>query len=481
MRRAAIDRADIQGLIVRGHGTLSAARFVLARIAEPAGARSWLAGIADEVDDGRDRPAESAANVALTPSGLRKLGLPAPTLGMFSREFTGGMAAEHRRRILGDVQESAPEGWSWGGPQGEEIDVLLLLYATGETEMSTMLDAHTTRLGADGLAVIRILDTSPLVDREHFGFRDGVSQPRIEELGEAPDPHAVRAGEFILGYRNGYGQFTPRPLLDPQADPHGILPKAEEAPGKRDLARGGSYLVLRQLSQDVRAFWEYCDRATRQPDGGANRDARVRLASKMMGRWPSGAPLVLAPESDSPVLSEANDFGYFATDRDGLRCPIGAHVRRSNPRDSLDPRPGSPDSIEVGNLHRLLRRGRQYGRFLSREELLSMDSPEQWDGEPRGLQFICLVGNISRQFEFVQHTWLNNPRFGGLYDNPDPLLSPAPPGGRTFTIPARPVRERYRGVPRFVSVRGGAYFFLPGIRALRYLAALRDASAPPTG
>ena len=91
------------------------------------------------------------------------------------------------------------------------------------------------------------------------------------------------------------------------------------------------------------------------------------------------------------------------------------------------------------------------------------------------------MGNISRQFEFVQHTWLNNPRFGGLYDNPDPLLSPAPPGGRTFTIPARPVRERYRGLPRFVSVRGGAYFFLPGIRALRYLAALRDASAPPTG
>ena len=228
----------------------------------------------------------------------------------------------------------------------------------------------------------------------------------------------------------------------------------------------------------MRAFWEFCDRATRRPDGSASRDERVRLASKMMGRWPSGAPLVLTPETDRPELSEANDFGYFNEDRDGLRCPIGAHVRRSNPRDSLDPRPGSRDSIEVGNLHRLLRRGRQYGRFLSREELLSMDSPERWDAEPRGLHFICLVGNISRQFEFVQHTWLNNAHFGGLYDSPDPLLSPAPPGGRTFTIPARPVRERYSGIPRFVSVRGGAYFFLPGIRALRYLASLRgDASA----
>jgi deferrochelatase/peroxidase EfeB len=126
--------------------------------------------------------------------------------------------------------------------------------------------------------------------------------------------------------------------------------------------------VLRQLSQDVRAFWEFCDRATRRQDGSASREARVRLASKMVGRWPSGAPLVLAPDGDRPELSEENDFGYFATDGDGLRCPIAAHVRRSNPRDSLDPRPGSRESIEVANRHRLLRRGRQYGRFLSRED-----------------------------------------------------------------------------------------------------------------
>jgi Dyp-type peroxidase family len=478
MGTATIDRADIQGLIVRGHGTLRAARYVLARIAQPAGARTWLSGVADEVDDGRDRPGQGAVNVALTASGLRKLGLPPETLGMFSREFTGGMTTEHRRRTLGDVDESAPEHWTWGGPNGEEVDVLLLLYAADETGMGPLLDAHTTGLTRGGLVVIGTLDTSPLVDREHFGFRDGVSQPRIEGLGDAPDLHAVKAGEFILGYPNGYGQFTPRPLLDAQADRDEILPRAEDAPAKRDFGRGGSYLVLRQLSQDVRAFWEFCDRATTRPDGTASRDARVRLASKMLGRWPSGAPLVLTPDTDRPELSEANDFGYFNEDRDGLRCPIGAHVRRSNPRDSLDPRPGSRDSIEVGNLHRLLRRGRQYGRFLSREELLAMDSPELWDTEPRGLHFICLVGNISRQFEFVQHTWLNNARFGGLYDSPDPLLSPAAPAGRTFTVPARPVRERYSGLPRFVSVRGGAYFFLPGIKALRYLASLRgDASS----
>jgi Dyp-type peroxidase family len=472
MATATIDRADIQGLIVRGHGRLRAARYVLVRIGDPARAASWLAGVADEVDDGRGRPDARAVNVALTPSGLRQLGLPAETLAMFSSEFTGGMTAEHRRRMLGDVEESAPEHWTWGGPDSEEIDVLVLLYATDEDEMSAMLGDHVARLEESDLRVAQCLDTSPLVDHEHFGFRDGVSQPRIEELGEGPGAHTVKAGEFILGYRNGYGQFTPRPLLEPEADPDRILPAAEDAPGKRDLGRGGTYLVMRQLSQDVRAFWEFCDRATRGPGGSGDRDARVRLASKMVGRWPSGAPLVLAPERDSSELGEENDFGYFAQDRDGLRCPIGAHVRRSNPRDSLDPNPGSRESIEVGNRHRLLRRGRQYGRFLSREELFSMDSPESWDDEPRGLHFICLAGNLSRQFEFLQHTWLNNPRFGGLYGCPDPLMSPAPPGGRTFSIPAVPVRERYTGLGRFVSVSGGAYFFLPGIRALRYLAGL---------
>ena len=472
MATAPIDRADVQGLIVRGYGTLRAARYVLARIGDPARASSWLASMANEVDDGRDRPERRALNVALTPSGLLKLGLPSETLAMFSREFTDGMASDHRSRRLGDVDESAPQQWSWGGPGGEEIDLLVLLYAAGEPEMDAFLGDHLAAFEDAGLRVVETLDTSPLVDYEHFGFRDGVSQPRIEELGGAGDAQTVRAGEFILGYRNGYGQLTPRPLVDPGADPQGILPPAAERPTERDLGRGGSYLVLRQLSQDVRAFWEFCDRETRRRDGSSDRTGRVRLAAKMVGRWPSGAPLTLAPDSDRPELSEENDFGYFTEDRDGLRCPIGAHVRRSHPRDSLDPEPGSHRSIAVGNRHRLLRRGRQYGRFLSREELLSMEFPESWDAEPRGLHFICLGGNLLRQFEFVQQTWLNNPRFAGLYDAPDPLLSPAPPGGRTFSVPASPVRQRHRGLPRFVSVRGGAYFFLPGIRALRYLAGL---------
>jgi deferrochelatase/peroxidase EfeB len=189
----------------------------------------------------------------------------------------------------------------------------------------------------------------------------------------------------------------------------------------------------------------------------------------MVGRWTSGAPLVLAPEEDNPDLADANDFDYARADPYGYRCPIGAHIRRAHPRDSLDPEPGSARSIALDKRHRLLRRGREYGPPLPVEEALSARAPAAAD-EDRGLHFICISANIARQFEFVHHTWINNPKFDGLYDDADPLLGAHHPYGGTFTVQARPVRTRITDLPRFVHVRGGAYFFLPGIRALRYLA-----------
>jgi deferrochelatase/peroxidase EfeB len=188
----------------------------------------------------------------------------------------------------------------------------------------------------------------------------------------------------------------------------------------------------------------------------------------MVGRWPEGSPLALAPDRNDPALEEANDFGYHVDPR-GARCPVGAHIRRANPRDSLDPRPGSDRSLAINRRHRLLRRGREYGPPLTIDEALR---GEDADGEERGIHFICLNGNIARQFEFVHDTWLNSPKFAGLYDDSDPLVSPSRPYGGTFTIPSEGVRERVTGVPRFVSVKGGAYFFLPGIAATRYLASL---------
>jgi Dyp-type peroxidase family len=190
----------------------------------------------------------------------------------------------------------------------------------------------------------------------------------------------------------------------------------------------------------------------------------------MVGRWPSGAPLVKAPDHDDPTLAQDNDFAFAATDLYGNRCPIGAHIRRGNPRDSLDPGPGTEQSITIGKHHRLMRRGREYGPPVDPTTLFD-DAPND-DNIDRGLHFVCLCADIARQFEFVQHTWLLSTKFGGLYADADPLLGAPAPGAGTFTIQADPVRHQYRGLSRFVTVRGGAYFFLPGIRATRYLANL---------
>ena len=164
----------------------------------------------------------------------------------------------------------------------------------------------------------------------------------------------------------------------------------------------------------------------------------MRLGSKFVGRWPSGAPLVLAPEADEPALARRTTSATTATTRAALSARR-LHIRRSNPRDSLDPDPGSDDSLELNRRHRLLRRGREYGSPLTTEEALHAED----DGEPRGLHFICLSGNIARQFEFVQQTWLNNPKFAGLYDDADPLVGPSEPFGGCFTAPGEGIRERY--------------------------------------
>jgi Dyp-type peroxidase family len=376
------------------------------------------------------------------------------------------MTTPHRSRILGDLDENSPERWEWGRPHGSQIHLALLLYARDGTALAQLEEEQAGALKAAGLAVLHRLATSDLDDFEPFGFRDGISQPFVEGLSKTgPAETTVRAGEFVLGYPNEYGLYTGRPLLDAAADPGTVLPRDPEGSGRADLGRNGSYLVVRQLRQDVPGFWGYVDRATRRHDGSSDPQARLRLASKMVGRWPSGAPLTLAPAADDASLAGANDFGYHAGDARGTGCPAGAHIRRSHPRDSLDPRPGTSDSWAINRRHRILRRGREYGTSLTIDEAVAGG-----DTAERGLNFMCLNANIQRQFEFISHTWLNNPKFDGLYDDADPVTAPSAPFGGTFTIPTAGVRERVTDVPRFVTVKGGAYFFLPGLAAVRYLA-----------
>ena len=426
-----LELSDVQGLFARGYGDLKSAAFLLLKVEDAAAARRWLGEAS--VTNAEDRRPEHAVNVAFTSSGLDRLGLPKKTLAEFSNEFVAGMTTPHRMRILGDVDENAPERWDWGGPTSP-VDAVLLLYARDEASLAPLEQTPP------GFSLVRRLGTADLDGFEPFGFRDGISQPFVDGLGKTgPREQTVKPGEFLHGYENEYGQTAAQPLL-----------------------HNGSYLVFRQLRQDVGGFWRFADEATRRDDGSSDPDARLRLASKMVGRWPSGAPLALAPDADDPSLADANNFAYHSDDPRGARCPIGSHIRRSNPRDSLDPNPGSAESFEINRRHRILRRGREYGPPLPLEQALTQD-----DHAERGLHFICLNANIARQFEFVHHTWLNNRKFGQLYDDADPFFAPG-----CFTIPTDGVRDRVTHVPRFVFVKGGAYFFLPGLAALRSLASL---------
>ncbi|RZS80117.1 Dyp-type peroxidase family [Motilibacter rhizosphaerae] len=457
-----LESDDIQAIVFQGYGRLRAAAYILLELGDDTSrARTWLAGLEPSLSYGEDRPGAYAVNLALTPRGLRRLGVPEEVLRQFSLEFQEGMTSPHRRRLLGDEGAAAPEQWAWGGPGQPAPDAVLLVYAPGVEELAERIAELRAGIAFAGLGVLAVLDTEDIGSVEHFGFTDGVSQPVPAGTARTSTPlHTIAPGEFVLGYDNEHGQRPASPLLPDALDPRGLLPRSSRGSGLRDLGRNGSYLVLRQLRQDVRAFWSWVDSAAGGDDAGS-----VRLAARMVGRWPSGAALAVSPDRDDPEAAGSNDFGY-ASDAQGLRCPLGAHVRRTNPRESLPPKPGTPTSVAVGKRHRLLRRGREYGPFLDRAAALGPAGPDEPE---RGLHFVCLCADLARQFEFVQHTWAMNPNFSALYADPDPLLGGHTSGRHDFTVQRVPVRTRYRDLPSFVTPRGGAYFFLPGRRAVRWL------------
>ena len=252
--------------------------------------------------------------------------------------------------------------------------------------------------------------------------------------GQGP---AIKAGEFILGYPDETGNLPPMP--QPEV-----------------LGRNGTYLAFRKLYSHVAEFRRYLKANAESPE------EEELLQAKMVGRWPSGAPLVLAPERDDPELAadpqRNNDFGYYEEDPKGRKCPVGAHIRRNNPRDALK------DTITAVNIHRVVRRGFVYGPMLP-------EGATEDDGAERGSVFAFLNANLARQFEFIKSAWQNEGNFVSLDDEKDPISGPND-GTGTFTIPRRPVRRRLHGIPRFVTTKGGEYCFLPSIRALHWLAEL---------
>ena len=499
-----LELGDIQGLILSGYGQKPAARYAIFEIVNGAAARLWLGRLVHALQFGsfrgsrrREPPylGDLCSNVAFTHAGFRALGLDETALAGFAQPFQEGMNEPNRARRLGDDGESAPEKWQWGGP-GHPVHGLLAVFAgDGDADPEDWVAIEefiSSQLCPDhGVRVIEVLDTvasNRTRRKEHFGFRDGIANPRLSDLPRQRDDDIIPAGEILLGHHNAYDKIPMSPEVPAEADARGILSKAKDRPERHDFGRNGSYLVFRQLVQDVQGFWNYIEQARQSvPDAPPDRAGREWLAAKFVGRWPNGTPLAVFPDGPGPVADQDEEaFTYGANDDSfGNRCPIGAHIRRSNPRDTALPVPHDPElsgdpaknaklraeRLELTNRHRILRRGRAYGPPV--EENYDIDALRTTASkEERGLHFLCFNANLSRQFEFVQSNWVQNPSFAGLSSDPDPLLGAdrkVPYSARDFTIPGCPVR-RVRQLPRVVETRGGAYFFMPSRRALEFLA-----------
>jgi len=493
---ARVDLGDIQGLVRFGFKHQTEAAFLLLQVKDVRAARAWLSSADVTSAITCKQTPRTVLQIALTSAGLRALDVPVDIIDGFSEEFIEGMAGDdNRARRLGDVGANDRKKWDWGNAERTPHVALFLYALPGELEEFRRAIEQQIEPGFALLSPPFV--TSAVDENEPFGFRDGISQPTLDWGRKRAAHDETRLhydnlsclGEYLLGYPNEYGRYTPRPLLSLSRDPENRLPRAEECPDYADLGRNGSYLVFRQLHQDIALFWKTVDRYA----GGKPAD-RDMLAAAMVGRTRTGEPLVplLTPPDSVAPSAAAEDLNTFNFDSDprGTRCPLGAHIRRANPRNAdfpagtnsivsklirtlgFDSQARQDDLVASTRFHRLLRRGREYGPAVSIEQALAPGATST----PTGLHFICLNASILRQFEFVQGAWLMSTKFNGMRDESDPLL-----GNRVRDFAGNPT-DRFlmaqpddptcvlAGLPQFITVRGGAYFFLPGIRALRYLA-----------
>jgi Dyp-type peroxidase family len=432
---------DIQHILLTRAPAMTG-RYEFLSFSDSAGARAWLSAIKDTVHSAAAMRAtvdkdKRWVTVAFTWKGLRALGLDEASLSSFPEEFKQGMPA--RAEMLGDTGVNAPGHWV-GGLTSPDLHAIAILFARDEPERLRCVDEHDKLVAAcKGVKVLSGLDlnASPPFNyaHDHFGYRDRLSQPVIEGSGEEPTPGSgapLKAGEFILGYPDEFGVTA----VNPQ-------PKM--------LARNGSYMAYRRLEEHVGKYREFLRQHGDTPE------EQELIAAKLMGRWRSGAPLVLSPDKDDPALAadmqRNNDFNYGEMDPHGYAVPLGSHARRMNPRDT---------AANI-NRRRMIRRGATYGPALPD------GTPD--DGVERGIAAFVICGSLIRQFEFAQNVWANDRNFHELGNERDPIIG-AQDGTLEYKIPKRPIRKKIVGLPAFTTLKGGAYFFLPGLKALGYLASL---------
>lgn len=463
-----LELKDIQGFLLKEYKEMASSKYFLLQVTGAVAAKFFLETIADRITHAESAATEFYLNIGFTSTGLRAFGLKEINLESFTREFREGMVTPHRKRLLGDYDSSDPANWKWGGSSNERIDVIILLFGKDETIANNQTIQLKQKFSSSGLKEVHQLDGNTLPgDKEHFGFRDGISQPAIIGSGVTGiNNDNIKAGEFLMGYENEYHIYPDTALLLEKQGNANLLADDAEGSGYKDLGRNGTYFVLRQLKEEVDRFWNFLNEKTKNEDGSLNPEESTKLAAKMMGRWPSGAPLVKHPDKDPGGLSDDNDFNYIEDDKLGLKCPFGAHIRRTNPRDNFE-ETGPVESLKLTRRHRIIRRVRSYG-----ENFTGSATNHNPAGEV-GLLFGCFNADISRQFEFIQYTWANYPKFKQLYADPDPFIgvreNPEPGTEQNFTIPQQTANKYITDLKSFVTVKGGAYFFFPSVTTVKYL------------
>ena len=432
-------------------------RHVFVKFTDGAKARAWLRNMSVRVNARQEeRGTRFTVNIGFTYEGLKALGVSGPTLASFPEAFRVGMRG--RARVVGDVGPHAPEHWE-GGLGGPDIHAMALLRTDtdhGREEAMQIVRAEMEVTG--GVEIRFVQDTMALAhengigsEGEHFGFADPISQPPIEGADAPPYPgdgvlqpdgtwRPVKPGEFLLGYED-------------EAGAEGV-----PAPEPFELRLNGTYVVFRKLYQDVAAFRRYLAAAAKSLYGSDDPHDQELVAAKMMGRWRSGCPIDLSPDKDDPAIAadpqRRNNFTY-AGDDEGRRCPLGSHLRRSNPRATPLKR------ATAVQRHRLLRRGVEYGPHLAEGAL-------EDDGVDRGLINLFIQADIERQFEFVQKEWMKGGEFIGLDPNEQDPINGVGGEGSQLSVPGAK-RPFLFDLPTFIRVKGGEYLFAPGLTALQGL------------
>lgn len=456
-----VDLRGLQGNIFFSYGsTYGVVRNLVLRVLQPAAARAALSSLVDgdpstpQVTGAERSPKEAGLaaclNVGFTWRGLQALGLPESSLESFPPEFRQGMVARAGR--LGDTGASSPEHWIAGLGDAADVHLLVTIHARSVEDLSRM-SAEVLALQGGGAFAPVAADGPPdgafFIGAEHrrrvhFGYVDGISQPRFEGIHDEPTVPGqpfTPVGAILLGHP------APLPAVEWRVpDPY------------RDLGFEGTFNAFRVLDQDVAGFEDFLQSSASRFECSVE-----EVAAKMCGRWRDGAPLVLEPtEPVSDISTEdLNRFGYQELDPDGLRCPIGSHIRRANPRDARIVQRGSNDVRSV------LRRGMPFGPQYEHTPGASAEYRET----RRGLlgNFIC--ASLSAQFEAMQSDWINlglqDPRITGTND---PLTGADDGATGCFEwTTSKGTRVVMRDIPSFVTTLGGAYCFVPTLRAIRWI------------